>query len=70
MQTRFQSFIEANVNTSFGFAISYALAYTVLPLYGVEQSHWVSFQITAIYTVVSVARNYVVRRVFVKRTKS
>lgn len=58
MQTRTQSFIEANTNTLTGFIVSYALAYTVLPLYGVTQSAMVSLEITAIYTVASSVRNY------------
>ncbi len=67
-QTRTQSLIEANTNTFAGFIVSYILAYTVLPLYGVEQSAIVSLEITAIYTVVSSVRNYVTRRLFNKIT--
>ena len=62
MQTKWQSFIEANTNTFAGFIVSYILAYTVLPLYGIEQSHSVSLQITVIYTVASLLRNYTIRR--------
>lgn len=64
MQSKLQSFLEANTNTFIGFGVSFVLAYTVLPFYGVEQSVMVSFEITLIYTVVSVVRNYVVRRFF------
>ena len=64
MQTKKQSFIEANISTVIGFMVSYMLSYTVLPLYGVEQSHSVSFQITLIYTIASVLRGYYVRRLF------
>lgn len=69
MQTKFESFIEANTNTLAGFIMSYALAYTVLPLYGVEQSAIVSLEITAIYTVASSVRNYLMRRYFNRRLK-
>ena len=68
MQTKKQSFIEANTNTSLGFIVAYILSYTVLPLYGVEQSHSVSFQITLIYTIASIFRGYFVRRYFNKRS--
>lgn len=69
MQTRLESFIEANINTFIGFIISYILAYTVLPLYGVERSLWISFQITIIYTIVSIIRNYIIRRFFNKKQR-
>ena len=67
MQTKYQSFIEANTSTLVGFIVSYILSYTVLPLYGVEQSHSVSFQITLIYTIASIVRGYLVRRYFNKK---
>ena len=66
-QSKKQSFIEANTSTLIGFIVSYVLSYTVLPLYGVEQSHSVSFQITLIYTIASIFRGYFVRRYFNKR---
>lgn len=69
MQTKLESFIEANTNTLAGFIVSYVLAYTVLPLYGVEQSAIVSLEITAIYTVASSVRNYLMRRYFNGRVK-
>ena len=69
-QSKFESFIEANTSTLLGFIVSYILSYTVLPLYGVEQSHSVSFQITLIYTIASIFRGYFVRRYFNKRIES
>lgn len=70
MQTRTQSLIESVINTLAGFIVSYALAYTVLPLYGVTQSAMVSLEITAIYTVASSVRNYLMRRWFnARKTK-
>lgn len=67
MQTKLESFFEANTSTLIGFIVSYILSYTVLPLYGVEQSHSVSLQITMIYTVASIIRGYAVRRYYNKR---
>ena len=69
MQTKKQSFIEANTSTFLGFIVSYILSYTVLPLYGVEQSYSVSFQITLIYTIASIFRGYFVRRYFNNKNK-
>lgn len=67
MQTKLESFFEANTSTVIGFIVSYILSYTVLPLYGVEQSHSVSLQITMIYTIASIIRGYSVRRYFNKK---
>ena len=70
MQSKMQSFIETNISTLIGFIVSYILTYTILPLYGVEQSHSISFQIVIIYTVASIIRGYLVRRYFNKRNKN
>lgn len=56
--------IEASINTFVGFLVSILLAYTVLPLYGMEQSLNYSLQITLIFTVASILRNYFIRRAF------
>ena len=53
MQTKKQSFIEANTSTFLGFIVSYILSYTVLPHYEVEQSHSIKNQITLINTITS-----------------
>ena len=67
VQTKKQSFIEANINTFIGFLVSLALAYFILPLWGFERGIVASFEITFIYTVVSIARNYIIRRYFALR---
>ena len=64
MQTKKQSFIEANINTFAGFILSWAVAYTILPFYGMEQSIVDSVEITLIFTTVSIFRNYFIRRYF------
>lgn len=64
MQSKKESFIEANVNTFSGFALSLFVAYSILPNYGIEQSFETSLEITLIFTTLSIARNYVIRRIF------
>lgn len=64
MQTRLESFIEANVNTFVGFLVSWITAYFVLPLFGMKKSVVSSFEITVIFTFLSIARNYIIRRIF------
>jgi len=63
-QTKLESLVEANINTISGFVVGYFLAYTILPLYGMEQSHADSLQITIIFTIASLSRNYAIRRYF------
>jgi len=69
MQSKKHSFIEANLNTATGFIISLLLAYFLLPYFGTKQDIMVSLEITGIYTLVSIARNYVVRRIFNRRAR-
>ena len=64
MQNKRYSFLEANINTLSGFFVSLLLAYFVLPFFGVDQSLETSFSITLIFTVASLTRNYIIRRVF------
>jgi len=65
MQSKWQSFLEAKLNTLSGFFISWALMHWVIPLIWLTPvSAGQSFSITMLFTVVSVLRNYVIRRVF------
>lgn len=64
-QTRTHSAIEATCNTGSGFIISYIITLTTLPLFGFTAiTHSKGFWIVCIYTVASLIRNYVWRRVF------
>ena len=66
MQTRVKSLIEVTVSTLIGLIVSLATQLVVFPIYGMEVTLNQNLQITAIFTVVSVARSYVVRRLFNK----
>lgn len=67
-QSRIASFIEANINTFVGFGVSLLITYFIIPpLFGLTQSPEVALGITSIYTLVSVVRNYLVRRWFNRR---
>lgn len=68
MQTPIQSLIEAKINTLLGFGISYLTLLVVNAIYGLNLSLFDSLEITLIFTVVSIGRNYVVRRYFNKRS--
>lgn len=64
MQTKKQSFIEASINTFIGFVISYASTFIIFPLMGFNSSASKNIIITLFFTVVSIFRGYVVRRLF------
>jgi len=63
-QSRIDSFAEALTNTAIGFLVSLVTWIVVARMYGIPMSASTSLSITAIFTVVSVARQYVLRRLF------
>lgn len=64
-QTKLGSFIEAWVNVFIGFWINFAANLVILPMFGFEGlTMATNFYIGLAYTVVSVARSYVIRRWF------
>lgn len=63
-QTRLGSFIEAWGNVAVGFGINYAANLLVLPLFGFKVTMTAALGIGVIFTVISVVRSYVLRRVF------
>ena len=64
MQTRLESIIEIALNTTTGFIISWGVTLWVLPLFGHAVTYSQGFQITLIFTVISVLRSYLWRRTF------
>jgi hypothetical protein len=58
------SAIESVANTALGFAISVAIGAIVYRHFGLDVSLSTNIQITAVFTVISVARSYAVRRFF------
>lgn len=63
-QSKLQSFLEANVSTAVGFAISWAVTPFVLAAFGLPVSAGKAFGITAAFTAISIVRGYFVRRLF------
>lgn len=63
-QTRRQSLLEAIVGTSIGFSIAYITGILVYPALGLPITHSQNLVATLIFTVVSVCRSYLIRRVF------
>lgn len=67
--SRFKSFTESFVNIAVGFPINYGANLAVLPFYAsgfgtLEDSLSSAFQIGILFTVISIGRSYLLRRVF------
>jgi glucan phosphoethanolaminetransferase (alkaline phosphatase superfamily) len=63
-QTRLESLVEVSLNVFIGYWISFAVWPFVAHLHDLPYSISQSFSITAIFTVTSVMRSYVIRRWF------
>lgn len=63
-QTRLGSLIEACINVAIGFWINFAANLVVLPLFGWQVTVTQNLALGAIYTGISIARSYAVRRWF------
>lgn len=64
MQSRLQSFLEACINVVIGYIVALAAQLLVFPLFGIYLPLASNLAIGAIFTAVSIARSYAVRRVF------
>lgn len=64
MQSKLGSLLEALVNVLIGFSINYIANLLIFPLFGMEISLSDNLLLGAIYTAISIARSYVVRRWF------
>lgn len=67
MQTKKQSLTEALTNTAVGFLISYASLFLIFPLVGIQSNPQTNILITLYFTAISIARSYILRRLFNKK---
>lgn len=70
MQTRIQSLIEAWANVVIGYFVALAAQMIVFPLYDIDVTVTQNIQIGLIFTAVSIARSYTLRRLFNRYHKS
>lgn len=63
-QSRLMSFTESAINILVGFGISLGAQMIFLPMLGVEISHAQNFSFALIMTVISLARSFLLRRIF------
>lgn len=68
-QTRLQSLIETVINTLIGFILSFIAWPVAAFLFDMPYTHGQHFGIVMFFTVISVARGYVIRRWFNARLK-
>lgn len=64
MQSRLHSLIEAWVNVAIGFSINLIANLIVLPAFGYHVTIGDAFGIGLVFTVISIARSYLIRRWF------
>lgn len=63
-QSRVMSLVEVVTGSAIAFVLAIWANYVVLPLFGFQVKLGQSLAITVIFTVISIVRGYVVRRVF------
>lgn len=63
-QTQLGSFIEAWANIAVGFTINWCANMLILPLFGFHIKPLAAFNMGLIFTIISLARSYVLRRWF------
>lgn len=69
-QTRLGSLIEAVFNVVIGFGINFAANLLIFPLFGWQISAEQNLVLGSIYTAISIARSYAIRRWFNGRLKT
>jgi hypothetical protein len=65
-QTKKQSIIEVIANTVVGFIISVGVSVLLFPLMGIPVTFGENLGITLIFTVISLVRSFLMRRIFNK----
>lgn len=67
MQTRMQSLIEAMLNTLSGFIVTMVAQSIIYPHFGIHTSIGQNFYLALIFTILSILRSYLWRRLFNRR---
>ena len=64
VQSRAMSLVEAGANVVAGFCMAVATQMAVFPLFGIRVTLTANLTIGAVFTIVSIARSYALRRLF------
>lgn len=70
VQSRKHSFIESLTNVLIGYVIAFGSQLLIFPMYGGTFTLEQNLYIGAWFTLVSVARSYIIRRWFTKKTEA
>jgi hypothetical protein len=68
-QSKIESLIETVINTAIGYVVALASQLIVFPMVGIDVPISTNLEIGAWFTVISVARGYVIRRWFNARLR-
>lgn len=68
-QTRLGSLYEAWINVAIGYAINFTANWLIFPMFGWHISLSQNLALGVLYTVISVARSYLIRRYFNRRLR-
>ena len=63
-QSRRMSLVEALVNIAVGYAVAVAMQILAFPLFGLDASLEENLALGALFTVASICRSYLLRRIF------
>lgn len=63
-QSRRMSFVESCINVAIGYGVAVLAQIAIFPLFGIRVSLADNLMIGAFFTVVSIARSYLLRRAF------
>lgn len=66
MQTKKQSIIESVTNTVTGFILSLFIQWFFYPMFGFKSNISINIVLTTIFTISSLLRGYLIRRIFNK----
>lgn len=69
MQTRFQSFIESLINILIGYLTALLSQVLIFPLFNIDVTFQDNLLIGLYFTIISLARSYLVRRYFNNKNK-
>lgn len=67
MQTKKQSLTESLTNTAIGFMVSWVSTFIIFPMVGFASNPGKNLLITLYFTLISIARIYILRRFFNKK---
>lgn len=67
MQSKKHSLIESITNTLIGFMVSLLIQLIIYPVMGIPVKFSQNIIITLVFTIVSILRGYIVRRIFNKK---